>query len=606
MLALFILACFQELGTFGYLIRRRMVYKGGWLEEQAEDRENPIARIVSAALSGARGGANAGRGGIGDAIARVQGEDLRAQQQVLYGPSNGGSRGATPSRNSSPSPNARRSGGGGRRYTSPECARASAQASRSSLSLSDLFDDFKEEMGARRRRPPEADDPNDPHNWSLAQLRAYLISTLPAGRDNAEAKRIIDDGERDYLVRRTCEVMGRVYRPAAASNDDDIELASARGSDLRPRGVVSPRPAAAGAASPPAAGRCSFDTSASPMRSRSLDSSHVPPSSYDESFQRRVFQRERSKRVQRLFPNLYDDDDDTLSNGSGNGVSASDSAKGVSAAAFPDAKSRPSRAAESRRAPPGAQSPSRQGEHSGAGEVDGDQCRSPPPTQPSCSRPSADSGEATPPRSPDGRASAGAPDADARRRRREQYSQDSSRHSRHSRHSRPSSRGEASPAREDEAAQERQRRRDEVHSRAAERRREDEARSRKRREERRARAAARASEAGGDGASGEDVKAAAAKRVEAWSSGKDFFGLLSSLDEFEGLTLSKGIGTSRDLAPGAPLAAIKKAFHRASLSLHPDRLVGLSTERRAECEEIFKQLSTAYEAARDKAQALDA
>ena len=82
--------------------------------------------------------------------------------------------------------------------------------------------------------------------------------------------------------------------------------------------------------------------------------------------------------------------------------------------------------------------------------------------------------------------------------------------------------------------------------------------------------------------------------------------MLSTLDAFDGLSLHKGIGTSRDLTAGAPVAAIKKAFHRASLSLHPDRLVGLNTPRRSDAEEIFKVLSAAYDQARERAQKLEA
>ena len=119
----------------------------------------------------------------------------------------------------------------------------------------------------------------------------------------------------------------------------------------------------------------------------------------------------------------------------------------------------------------------------------------------------------------------------------------------------------------------------------------------------RQRAASKKAHAAAAAAAGEDAKAAAARRVEEWSGGKDFFALLGSLDAFDGLSLHKGIGTSRDLAPGAPLAAIKKAFHRASLSLHPDRLVGLSSTRRCEAEEIFKVLSAAYDEASQKAKA---
>ena len=55
---------------------------------------------------------------------------------------------------------------------------------------------------------------------------------------------------------------------------------------------------------------------------------------------------------------------------------------------------------------------------------------------------------------------------------------------------------------------------------------------------------------------------------------------------------------------GCSEAQLKKAFHKASLGLHPDRLQGgpagaLTTERRAEAEELFKALSVAYDAHRN-------
>ena len=49
------------------------------------------------------------------------------------------------------------------------------------------------------------------------------------------------------------------------------------------------------------------------------------------------------------------------------------------------------------------------------------------------------------------------------------------------------------------------------------------------------------------------------------------------------------------LVRGVPPSRVKRAFHRASLSLHPDRLVSFPTERRAEATEVFKALSAAYD-----------
>ena len=82
--------------------------------------------------------------------------------------------------------------------------------------------------------------------------------------------------------------------------------------------------------------------------------------------------------------------------------------------------------------------------------------------------------------------------------------------------------------------------------------------------------------------------------------------MLQTLNEFKGLELSKGIGTSRQLGPGATAAQLKKAFHRASLALHPDRLVNVGDVERAEAEEVFKVLSSSYDEARSAAEALSA
>ena len=85
------------------------------------------------------------------------------------------------------------------------------------------------------------------------------------------------------------------------------------------------------------------------------------------------------------------------------------------------------------------------------------------------------------------------------------------------------------------------------------------------------------------------------RRVAAWSHGKGFVELFNTLGEFEQLR-QKG---SPPLRHDADAAALKKAYHRASLSLHPDRLQGLSTARRAEAEEVFKVLSAAYATAKE-------
>ena len=73
--------------------------------------------------------------------------------------------------------------------------------------------------------------------------------------------------------------------------------------------------------------------------------------------------------------------------------------------------------------------------------------------------------------------------------------------------------------------------------------------------------------------------------------------MLNTLDAFGSLNLPN-VGVSRGSTP----ATLKKAFHRASLSLHPDRVQnsGLDTKRRAEAEELFKALSAAFD--RERAQ----
>ena len=55
-------------------------------------------------------------------------------------------------------------------------------------------------------------------------------------------------------------------------------------------------------------------------------------------------------------------------------------------------------------------------------------------------------------------------------------------------------------------------------------------------------------------------------------------------------------------------AILKKAFHRASLALHPDRLQTsrMSLTRKAEAEEAFKTLSAAYTVAAAEDNALEA
>ena len=110
--------------------------------------------------------------------------------------------------------------------------------------------------------------------------------------------------------------------------------------------------------------------------------------------------------------------------------------------------------------------------------------------------------------------------------------------------------------------------------------------------------AARGGAARGRRASESDVAEArggAARRVTAWAAGKDVYAMLGTLREFAYLELRDDVPLRR----GASQAALKKAFHRASLSLHPDRIQhsNLSASRKAEAEELFKALSAAYDQA---------
>ena len=52
--SLFIMNLCQLFATVGFLIRRRAVYKSGWLDKQPEDRENPIARVIENAMRAGR------------------------------------------------------------------------------------------------------------------------------------------------------------------------------------------------------------------------------------------------------------------------------------------------------------------------------------------------------------------------------------------------------------------------------------------------------------------------------------------------------------------------------------------------------------------------
>ena len=476
-----------------------------------------------------------------------------------------------------------------------------------------------EEQQQRQQRDPK--DMNDPHNWSMPALTAYLQSTAPAGKPGAKEQ--ASAGSRQVLIRRCCELMGRPYFPPRES-DDDLEAArgAARGhpAPSPPLNAASPPPSPQRAAVAEAAhanssgwpnaeeaaakaggcggmgsggGMCGGGMGGGRMGARSIGDAasassfkrrqmgdwrgDAPPSSYDESFQRRLFRR---KRMQRLFPFL----DESAESFKGGG--ATQTGGGGSPAQTDSSDS------SSRRRPAARGSAASVLGGGGGGGADGwaretrgsrgrEQARQRSQQQ---SQSSSSGGGGI------GAAADGSP---RRRSRPDASSADGA-----------GPDAQATPTREEreEAARERRSRREATAGRAEERRKEGEQRrSRQQRASgKSSSAAAPASSASSSSAA--DVKADAAKRVEVWAKDKDFFAMLSTLDAFPDLNLSKGVGTSRGLERGAAPAATKKAFHRASLSLHPDRLICLGTPRRAEAEEIFKVLSSAFEEERKRAE----
>ena len=637
--ALCILAVLQTLGTFVYILRRRCLYGSGFLDEQQDDRESPVARLLGGVLTQAR---REGGDGPLDISAGIRGGFNRdpeaANSGVIYGEAR--SRGT-----SSPSPNARRSGGG--RRESFEGGRSSAMSRLGpSRSMGEIFDDISMDVGdalaARRasKSGPDPNDKNDPHNWSLDQLKAYLISTLPPGGKtgkDTDAIKIIENGAREYLVKRTCDVMGRKYREPT---DDDNSMPSSRegngvevelngmDEEIRPGVYVEDsdgRMLAGGGGK-----RAAIDSPESPLQreptregSRGKRGNGENPSSYDESFARKMF---RGRRLKKLFPHLYDED---AINDNDTATSTSEWTASSPGSVFEAAKSKPGRergysSPDLRRSssPPNPRQP--KGDRAGPEVWASPEAVKPPQRRSSSSSGSRASFSST--ASPAGSAASSSQQqqqqadgwgADQRAAANANDDDDdvapkasprqTTRSPRHSRARSNTFNGSTAQQRSQQQQQPSppRRSRSDADDRARRMRRQEEEdeKVRQRRERRSKRAAEKAAALAAEANSMDDVRNAASKRVEAWSSEKDFFKMLSTLDAFEGLSLSKGIGTSRTLAPGAPVAAIKKAFHRASLSLHPDRLVGLADDRRAEAEEIFKVLSAAYEQATEKAKA---
>lgn len=622
--SLFIMNLCQLFATVGFLIRRRAVYKSGWLDKQPEDRENPIARVIENAMRAGRrdGSANPGSG-IGEAVrASIRGGEVLASasgqsaQNRYSSTSSPACRGGR-SPDHSQHRGARGMDGGG----------LGGRAASISESLSDMLFEIRDEMGsrtqaARQRRNeaartrqrggeelrPDPNDGNDPHNWSVGQLKAYLHTTAPAG-----AKELATSGSREVLVRRCCDVMGRRYYAPPGDEDEPLDIEEGSGANAATANdphTPSQRPAGAPFGSSPqqptmasqerlaqaerAAQRAAERAARRAEEKASAAAADAPPHMYDESFQRKALQRER---MRRLFPFLDEAgvSDESFAErrsraagkavsgargqsagfgragGTGTGTGSVRSGNACSGKHDEvDATDNDSSGCSS-----GGSSRGSGGGCSGAGQSSSSPQRIPRDSVHG-RRPSTVSGAAGIPE-PVGVAGAAG-------------------HKGGSMDDEPVA-SVASAASREEAAKERRSRREEAATRGEERRRESEQRRQRQRR-------TSASSTGADESTpGQvDVKAEAAHRVEQWATAKDFFAMLRTLDSFPDLSLHKSVGTSRGLERGAPAAALKKAFHRASLSLHPDRLVGLPSPRRAEAEEIFKVITAAYETERKRAE----
>ena len=98
------------------------------------------------------------------------------------------------------------------------------------------------------------------------------------------------------------------------------------------------------------------------------------------------------------------------------------------------------------------------------------------------------------------------------------------------------------------------------------------------------------------------MTAEAARRVGGWAAGKDFTALINSVASAfkEAPPEVQALAERTPLKAGASPGELKKAFHRVSKVLHPDRVHALNGGRkggelsRREAEEAFKLISTAY------------
>ena len=89
------------------------------------------------------------------------------------------------------------------------------------------------------------------------------------------------------------------------------------------------------------------------------------------------------------------------------------------------------------------------------------------------------------------------------------------------------------------------------------------------------------------------ITEAAVKRVSSWAEGKGFVAMINTVSAAFAQPAALTINA---LSPTADQAARKRAFHKASKALHPDRLGTLPQAQRAEAVEVFKCLSAAYHA----------
>ena len=497
--------------------------------------------------------------------------------------------------------------------------------------IADMLDDLRDACSgafATKDLSTAERDLNDPHNWDLAQLKAYLRSSLPPGR--AQAK--LDSAERDALVRRCCELTGRTFRqsrptdeeidalyseerdadwarmPSRRRSEQEREQAQAQAQRTT---VAQGHTSAAGAtaagdhtqdenirhrlfrmAGAALDGAAQHRRGAAPQGEANMSESFVR----ERSFQRRLF---RKTRLQQLFPILAEEGYADLPDGAETirrrgrcDASIGSTDKSSSSSSSPD-ESFETEHCEAEVAP---------------ATKGGSDTQGAPPTGPRADVPTrerrggdAEQEEAKAYAGNDGERTHQQP----RRRRREREREKARGMSNEA----ETGDGEEQTRRRRAAsAAERRHRRETTFAQAEHRRSQTEhRRDERRRKERSSHGRPRSSGGEHDDAdAAAEIKRAAAKRVAEWSHSKDFYAMLQTLNEFKGLELSKGIGTSRQLGPGATAAQLKKAFHRASLSLHPDRLVNVGDVERAQAEEVFKVLSSSYDEARSAAEALSA